>query len=69
LEGGPIVGLATALHASLLCGKELRAVYDCNAVNEMLNVSRIDVIADCHDRDGVVKPGATPTEIVCEVPR
>jgi hypothetical protein len=69
LEGGPIVGIATALHASLLCGKELRAVFDCNEVAETLNASRAEVIGDCHDRNGVVKPGTSPNEIICEVAR
>jgi hypothetical protein len=69
LEGSPIVGIATALHASLLCGKELRAVFDCNEAAEALNASRAEVIDDCHDREGVARAGTSPNEIVCEVTR
>jgi hypothetical protein len=69
LEGGPIVGIVTAFHASLLCGKELRAVYDCNDRKETLDAARANAIADCHDRDGVVKPGVSSNEIICEVTR
>ena len=63
------IGLTGALHASVTCGKDLRAVYDCNQQNETLTASRAEVIADCHERDGIVKPGASQNEIICEVAR
>jgi hypothetical protein len=69
LEGGPIVGIAAAFHASLICGKDLRTVYDCNEQSEAVNASLAGVIADCHDRDGIAKPGASQNEIICEVTR
>lgn len=70
LEGGTLVASAlSALHASAVCGKDLRAVYDCNESSERLKESAAGVVADCHERDGLVKPGASLNEIVCEVSR
>ena len=69
LEGGPLTGIASAFVASVLCGKDLRAAYDCERDRAALAASRADVIDDCHERGGVVKPGASSNEIVCEVAR
>ncbi|HYQ27079.1 MAG TPA: hypothetical protein VER04_07665 [Polyangiaceae bacterium] len=53
--------------ASLACGKELRSVHDCNETNDSLRASAAEVVADCHERDGTVKSGASPNEVICEV--
>ncbi|HYP88259.1 MAG TPA: hypothetical protein VEQ59_08895 [Polyangiaceae bacterium] len=69
VKGGLVAGLPAAFHASLACGKDLRSIYDCDRSDEALRASLVEVIADCHERDGVVKPGSVPTEIICEVER
>lgn len=69
MEGGPSTGLATAFHASVTCGKDLRALYDCHEQRDALQSSLATAIADCHERDGVASIGASPNELVCEVPR
>jgi hypothetical protein len=67
LEGGPLAGLASSFHASITCGKDLRAFSDCRDQAEALQGSAVQVVADCHDRGGIVSPGASANEIVCEV--
>lgn len=67
LEGGEYTGVASAFHASVLCGKDLRSLYDCETQIESLRASARDVVDRCHEQDGVVKPGASLEEIVCEV--
>jgi hypothetical protein len=67
LEGGPLTGLASAFHASINCGKELRALSDCRDDAEVLRSNAEQVVADCHDRGGAVSPGASSNEIICEV--
>ena len=67
LEGGPWTGAATSFHASVLCGKELRAVSDCREEAEALQSSARQVVDDCHDRGGSVRVGSSRSEIVCEV--
>lgn len=67
--GGPIASVVTALHTSVLCGKDLRALSDCSEHRESLKTSASAIVADCHDRDGVVKPGVTLSEIICELPQ
>jgi hypothetical protein len=60
-------GLASAFHASINCGKELRAVSDCRDEAEVRRSNAELVVADCHDRGGAVSPGASSNEIICEV--
>ena len=67
LEGGPLTGLATAFHASINCGKDLRALSNCRDEAEVLKSNAEQVVADCHDRGGAVSPGSSSNEIICEV--
>jgi hypothetical protein len=69
VDGARSSAVTTAFHASVICGKDLRALYDCNEQRDALQSSLATAIADCHERDGLVKIGASPTELVCEVPR
>lgn len=67
LEGGPWTGAVTSFHASVLCGKELRAVFDCHEGAEALQSSARRVVDDCHDLGGKVRAGSSNLEIACEV--
>ena len=69
LEGGPLAGIASSLIASVLCGKDLRAAFNCEQDRAALATSRNAVIENCHEHGGVVTPGAASNEIVCQVPR
>lgn len=65
--GDPLTGLATALHASVACGRDLSALSNCRDQAQALEASAAQVVADCHERGGRVSPGASANEIVCEV--
>jgi hypothetical protein len=67
IEGGPLAGVAGAFFSSVACGKDLRALSDCREQAEALEVSAGEAVADCHARDGIVMPGSSSTEIICEV--
>jgi hypothetical protein len=67
LEGGPWTGAAASFHASVLCGKELRALFDCHEQAEVRQSAAAQVVDDCHDRGGNVRLGNSDSEIVCEV--
>lgn len=69
LDGGPWAGVASAFHASVLCGKDLRAVVDCQDAAETLESSAALVVQDCHDRGGRIGAGASNLELRCEVER
>jgi len=62
-ESGP----ASAFLASIVCGSQLRALFDCRDEAEALQSSARQVIDDCHDRDGNVSASSSPNEIICEV--
>ena len=68
-EGGPLTGIASALYSSGICGRDLRAFYDCNEQRETHRESLAAAIANCHDCDGVIKPGETSNEFICEIAR
>jgi hypothetical protein len=63
-EGGPL----STFIASITAGKELRALSDCQEAAQALESSAKQFIEYCHDRDGTVSAGASPNEIICEVP-
>jgi hypothetical protein len=67
LEGGRITGLASAFHASFICGEDLRAFSDCRDAAQALEASAHRVVSDCHERSGNVSAGASANEIICEV--
>ena len=67
LEGGPWTGVAGAFHGSVLCGKELRALFDCHEQAEAQQSSARQVVEDCHDRGGTIRAGASAQELICEV--
>lgn len=63
----PLSGLATSFHASLVCGKELRALSDCREQAADLEAAASRIADDCHSRGGTVSLGASSSEIICEV--
>lgn len=69
LDEGPIGGVASTFHASISCGKELRALADCRDEAQALQSSAAQLVDDCHERGGKVSAGALHNEIVCEVTR
>jgi hypothetical protein len=64
----PISATVSAFQTSLSCGKELRALYDCETEAAAQRASLAEVVSDCHEQGGVVKGGAEPNEVICEVP-
>ncbi len=66
-EGGPLAGAASSFHASIICGKDLRAIFDCHEQAEALQSSATQVVDDCHERGGSVAAGSSSREIRCEV--
>jgi hypothetical protein len=67
IEGGPWVGVASAGLASIGCGKDLRALYDCHEHADILAEGARAIIDDCHERGGIAKLGSSLNEILCEV--
>jgi hypothetical protein len=63
-DGGPL----SAFVASITAVKELAALADCEKAAQALESSAEKFITYCHDRDGNVSAGASPNEIICEVP-
>jgi hypothetical protein len=69
LEGGPLAGIATSLLSSVTCGKDLRALLDCQDGAASLAASAAQVVESCHARGGTVSAGESRAEIICEVER
>lgn len=64
----PVSAIVGAFESSFSCGKDLRALYDCEVQAAARSASLAEVVEDCHERDGVVKGGDNPNEVICEVP-